>query len=125
MGNCHGTGGTVPLKFQTPLGGPVPVYANFIILESYPAKAGSLLDHRSPKDSLLASYTLPADQVPTGRAHSSTIPVVFKSSEEPGYKALLTWLGELPVEAPDYGINLPEWPVPSPTPTVQTRPTVP
>lgn len=117
---CHGGEGPSAFKLVTPMRETDQIYENFIVLETYPAKAGRLLDHTNPKRSLLATYTLPPAEVGPELAHPPTatpVPAFFKSAEDPRYEALMAWLQLLPLTMPDYGIALPQWPVPPPSAT--------
>jgi len=124
---CHG-GDVSRLRLKSPMRTARQVYTNFIVLEKFPARAGWCMDHVNPEDSLIATYALPRDLVRTGQSHPTEIPPVFKSTEDKGYRDLMNYLKSLPVQTPDYGINLPEWPEPKPkvptTTPATTRPAV-
>jgi len=110
-GPCHGDPQNEKFAFQLPMRAPQQLYADFIIMETYPAKAGAMIDHTIPKRSLLLTYALPPKMVPSGLTHPTPIRSTIRSPEDPKYKMLLDWLNSLPREIPDYGITLPKWPV--------------
>jgi len=107
---CH-SAEKMRFKLRMPMHRARHTYTNFVIMETYPAKAGRILDHAVPKRSLLATYTLPQESVPAELAHPVKITPVFRSLDEPGYKMLMQWLQSLPTQMPDYGIEMPTWPV--------------
>lgn len=102
---CHG--GDAKPKLYASTRTPGQLYANLLTAHSYPAKTGWIIDHLNPEASLIANYTLPADQVPTGLAHEPEIKPAFKNVKNPRYKRLIKWLRALPAEPPEYGIKLP------------------
>jgi hypothetical protein len=107
MPACHGD---IKQAFHlpNPIRTPEEVYTAFLLLEEYPAKSGPIINHSTPKRSLLLTYGLPQDKVEAGLKHPNVIPTLFTDETAANAKTLIAWLETVPPEQPKYNVKLPE-----------------
>jgi len=104
---CHANNPQAPFELRLPARTNASIYANFLNLETFRAKAGWLIDRENPDRSLLLTYALPKDNVTTGFRHPVDIRPAFRSTEDSRYAKVLAWIKSLPKTPPNYGVSLP------------------
>jgi hypothetical protein len=123
---CHG--GTSPVGglrlFRATGRSANVIYTDFLMLDSFQAGAGRLIDRDFPERSLLLQYGLPREDV--RMPHPRHIRTVFPGKNTPTYRAVLKWIEDLkgpPHPRYDVTLRVP-WMAPPPPATMpaETRP---
>jgi hypothetical protein len=127
---CHGgTSGGRLFLYGTP-DGDAASYTNFYLLTQTTAQVGGaqrmMIDRDYPDQSLLAEFGLPSEitKVSHPEVKGATWRPMFRSQEDPQYKALMKWMGKLARPAPNYGINF-SLEAPEPKPEAPVKPDAP